>query len=374
VCDASLRYTTCNGAFADLMGKNKAQILGKTFEELLSPELLGSIELQEINKASKRVDLELSLGICTEQTFETKAFRKMSQTFLDMLSHRSAIIRDGKFAGTVTVLTDVTDIRAKEKRQRQVMDAVPHPVFIKDSTLAYQEINSAMENWFSIPRETLLGGTWDKILVDVDRHFPDTQKPNFIRSNIGSLKATLEFVAGKDAELFSKSFSAPQVFSYNMWHVGEGEYKDVVFRRHGMYSEDGEFMGVAGIIEDVSPLRNTERMLDSISTLFDVAAYRLNTKGSVVDCNQKLLDLIGVEEKQTVIRDLLCTAIRPFIPAYDAKPVGEEGQFQIFKLDNGYQVYKHRMVVDDVVTGFIHIVVKCKGEQDAGKSVEGQEE
>lgn len=292
--DAKLKQSACNEAYANLMGINSEDLLGKSLEEsLLGDGVINSDNRVMLDKL-KQSDFDLYSGRASTQEFELQVFNRMTEACKDVLVYRVALRDGGKFSGIMSILTDITNIKALNRFQDQLFDAIPNPVFFKSNTLVYSGLNKAFSDWFGLEKADILGRSWDEILLHAERRFRGTDYGYFIENNFDSIRDMLTLISEKDSELYAERQEHPQVFEHRMWNIKHRQFRDVLFYRNGLYDDDGRFIGVVGSMLDVTELRDANRLKDSLIKSFPLAVYQADLEGRILKCNEKFAALIGL--------------------------------------------------------------------------------
>jgi PAS domain S-box-containing protein len=103
--DASGRYTGCNSAFAQFIGRSREELTGTSVFEI-SPHPLASIYRDK--------DLELLNGPVDTQTYESQILQA-DGTLHDVIFHKARIVDEsGRPSGIIGAITDISDVRQME--------------------------------------------------------------------------------------------------------------------------------------------------------------------------------------------------------------------------------------------------------------------
>ena len=140
----------------------------------------------------------------------------------------------------IAIRTDITDrkrIEAQLSEQlhlvEELIEAIPLPVYLKDSAGRYVRLNKAFELFFQISREELLGHTLNDLLPPED--------------------ASLH--TEKDAELFADK--GMQSYEASV-HSRDGLIHDTVYRKAVLTRRDGSVSGLLGVIVDITERKRAE--------------------------------------------------------------------------------------------------------------------
>ena len=140
----------------------------------------------------------------------------------------------------IAIRTDITDrkrIEAQLSEQlhlvEELIEAIPLPVYLKDSSGRYVRLNRAFELFFHIDRQAILGHTLHDLLPPED--------------------ALLHIE--KDAELFASK--GMQSYEASV-HSRDGVIHDTVYRKAALTRRDGSVSGLLGVIVDITERKQAE--------------------------------------------------------------------------------------------------------------------
>jgi nitrogen fixation negative regulator NifL len=143
----------------------------------------------------------------------------------------------------IGIRTDITERKAMEtKLQEQLrlveelIEAIPLPLYLKDTGGRYLRLNRAFELFFAVRREDILGKTLHELLRPEDANLH----------------------AEKDAELYAAGGS--QVYEA---HVAsrDGATHDTIYRKAVLTRPDGSISGLLGTIIDITERKEAEQTL-----------------------------------------------------------------------------------------------------------------
>ncbi|MBL8429287.1 MAG: response regulator [Dechloromonas sp.] len=140
----------------------------------------------------------------------------------------------------IAIRTDITDrkrIEAQLSEQlhlvEELIEAIPLPVYLKDTAGRYVRLNRAFELFFQIDRSEVLGHTLSELLP-----------PEDARLHIE-----------KDAELYARK--GMQVYEASV-HSRDGAVHDTVYRKAALTRRDGSVTGLLGVIVDITERKQAE--------------------------------------------------------------------------------------------------------------------
>ncbi|MDR3557416.1 MAG: PAS domain S-box protein [Syntrophobacteraceae bacterium] len=164
-----------------------------------------------------------------------------------------------------------------------LIDAIPFPVFYKDTERKYLGCNSEFEQAFGVKREQLLGKTtfdcYPEDLAKVYDHFD-----------------RLALTSHED-----------QVFESQMETPG-GVRRDMVFHRAVFKAPDGRVGGIIGVAEDITERNHAEAQLRESEEKFFIAfhhapvmaAITVLEDGAFLDVNNKFLEISGYTREEVI--------------------------------------------------------------------------
>jgi PAS domain S-box-containing protein len=160
-------YLGCNTAFADMLGRAKEDIIGRTPFDIAPTEL-----------AQRYHQADLALMASGEaQVYETQVARAggaRRQVIFHKAPFRSA---DGSIAGLVGAVLDITDrmqaeesLRESEATQRALLDHLPAGVAIIDAeTHVIEKVNPAAAALFGAPAEQINGRVCHRFMCPAEQ-------------------------------------------------------------------------------------------------------------------------------------------------------------------------------------------------------------
>ena len=228
-------YLECNPAFETCAGRPKHEIIGKTAYDITP------VELAEIYH---KADLEL-LNAPGFKQYEAP-FQGADGNLRDILFTKCAFSdSSGKTAGIVGVMLDITERKKTERilenseaTLRQIIDLVPHMIFVMDGDGNYLLVNRALAAGYNTTAEELTG----KNHADLhqDRH-------------------EVERMSRDDREVMrsGKTLFIPE----EAWTDARGKLHYLQTTKVPFHANDGNIHAVLGVAIDITERRQIENAL-----------------------------------------------------------------------------------------------------------------
>jgi diguanylate cyclase (GGDEF)-like protein/PAS domain S-box-containing protein len=164
---------------------------------------------------------------------------------------------------------------------KQLIEAIPGPVFYKDAEARYLGCNSAFEAFIGCPANALIGKT---------------------AHNIAPAElADQELVA--DQSLFDQ----PGAHVYeSQVRDANGEMRDVMFHKATFTRPDGTVGGLVGLMVDISERKMMENRLRQAATVFESSAEGViitAPDASIIAVNRAFTEITGYEEHEVISRN-----------------------------------------------------------------------
>ncbi len=126
------------------------------------------------------------------------------------------------------------ELRTQLSFTQQLIEAIPNPVFFKDSGGRYLGCNRAFEDYIGVPRAQFLGKT-----------VHDVASADFADRSVTADRALYEE-------------SGPQSYETSLTYAGDGERHDVIISKASFYAPGGEVAGLVGVLVDITQRKQLE--------------------------------------------------------------------------------------------------------------------
>ncbi|RPI88996.1 MAG: PAS domain S-box protein, partial [Spirochaetales bacterium] len=279
ITDIYGHFTFLNTWSERLTGYGTGELLGRHFSTVIHPEHRDrAVTFFKKQYIEKMPVTYMELPITTKQ----------GATVWLGINTRTARENDVTI-GFQAIARDITEQRLAEEMiqqqiqfQQMLMDAIPSPVFYKDTGGAYIGCNKYFEKYLGRSRGEILG----KTVFDLA---PSDLAETYHR---------------QDMELISNPGS--QTYESRV-ETGDGTIRDVIFNKATFRKSDGTTGGLIGIILDISERKKMEEALrlseEKFRLIYEESPIGLelyDNTGVLVEINRACMDIFGIAESQAV--------------------------------------------------------------------------
>jgi len=282
--DKNLIYQKTNPAYAQFWGLSPQHIIGKSFKDILPPELAEQIAPR----------LESCLQGNTERFQQWRKFA-VGLRFVDALY---APYRESshEISGITVSIRDLTELQQarealqhSEERLRSIIASINDLIFVQDAKGHYQDSYQEQDERLLLPLEEFLGKTHLDVLPE-----PLCQQWEHAIQQIKTEKTVQQFEYPLDLPYGQHWFSACM---------------------SGHYDAQGEFAGVISVVRDITQHKQLEASLQESETryrtLFEVAGdlvfvHSVATSEKpqkLLEVNQVACDVLGYSKEELLNLD-----------------------------------------------------------------------
>jgi PAS domain S-box-containing protein len=184
---------------------------------------------------------------------------------------------------------------------QKIIDALPIPIFYRDTKGIYQMCNAAHEKFTGKTRDQIVG----KSIYEVH------------------VKEMADKYSHQDKELLNNP--DVQVYDTKVRH-GDGSSHNVILNKAVIRDKENKIVGIVGSINDITELKKTEQRLEKAQESMEVSSkmihkissgiIMMNEKFKVVDSNDSFAKLMGeeIEELYETIPGLNGADVRGLVP------------------------------------------------------------
>jgi PAS domain S-box-containing protein len=197
--------------------------------------------------------------------------------------------------------TDINNCLDNPMLYQWIIDALPIPIFYRDTHGVYQTCNAAYEKFIGINRQNIVG----KTIFDIQP------------------KNIAEIYARRDKELLESP--GDQIFETKV-KSSDGSVRNVIFQKSVIKNDAGEIIGIVGSIFDITERKQAEQKLERARESMIISSHMLhkiragiiiiNTDFKVIDSNESFAELMGedIQELYETIPGLRGADIKELVP------------------------------------------------------------
>ena len=285
------KIVRCNRRFEEIFGYSMAQVVGAS-----TRILFGNDERWE------EVGHRVYQGMADHQRFQGEIeYRRANGTPLWARVLGNVVDPENPESGFVWIIEDASarkkaeDALLESHRQletrveqrtaeiksqlhflQQLIEAIPGPVFYKDTTGRYLGCNSAFAEVMGVEPEALVGKTaYDIAPPELAKQFTDSD---------------LELLASPGAKIYES----------RLRHA-DGTLRDAVFHKATFTRPDGSVNGVVGVMIDITERKRLEERIQLAATVFNSTADGVtiaDREGRIVTVNRAFTEITGYSEDE----------------------------------------------------------------------------
>lgn len=233
ITDVRGNITYVNPKFTIVTGYAPEEIIGRNPRFLKGGELPGSLYR----------DMWTTILAGGEWNGEILNRKKNGESFWGLASISPIRNQAGVITHFLEVMEDITQrkqaeqvVRQQYVFQRQLMDAIPVPIFHKDPLGHYKECNEAFTQFLGVSREKIIG----KTVFDLS---PPDLASAYHQQDLALIQA-----------------GGTQEYEGMVLHA-DGSRRQVMFNKALVHNDAGETTGIVGALIDLTPLRRVEEAL-----------------------------------------------------------------------------------------------------------------
>lgn len=197
--------------------------------------------------------------------------------------------------------TDINNCLDNPMLFQWIIDALPLPIFYRDTKGIYKTCNTAYERFIGFTRQKIVG----KTIFDIHP------------------KNLAEIYARRDKELLESS--GDQIFETKV-KSSDDSIRHVIFQKSVLKNDAGEIIGIVGSIFDITERKQAEQKLERARESMIISSHMLhkiragiiiiNTDFKVIDSNESFAELMGeeIQELYETIPGLRGADIKELVP------------------------------------------------------------
>lgn len=265
------RIVRINRSGEEIFSRSRHTLVGRSNEEVYEPDLALRLNHSDDQVLNSPIPIELPLEqyIMPGQPPRWISVRKMALP--GESGHPEYILEFGR---DVTAQEQL-DLRLREHLHflEQLIDAIPSPLFFKDSKGRYLSVNRAFERYIGMSREQLAG----KTVFDIS-------SPPLARIYN---RADMELLDNGGTQTYESSIQD-----------ADGMQRDVMFHKAVFHQSDGDKGGIVGILLDITERKLAEQQVTRLNRFLKLLS----------DVNASIVRTHRVDQLLEQVVELLCAS------------------------------------------------------------------
>jgi len=263
------RIARINRSGENILNRSRQSLIGRSNDEIYDPALAGRMNHGDDELVRTRSPLEVPLEQITMPGQPGRWIKLRKTVLLGDDGHPEYILEFGQ---------DVTeqeklDLRLREHLHflEQLIDAIPGPLYFKDTKGGYIGVNSAFEKYIGVDRTEIAG----KTVFDI------SSPPLAYMHH----RADMDLLANGGNQLYESSV-----------RNADGTDREVIFHKAVFHKTDGDVGGIVGILLDITERKHAEQQVAKLNRLLTLLS----------DTNQAIVRIREPGKLLKVVADLLC--------------------------------------------------------------------
>lgn len=263
------RVARINRSGEDILGRSRQSLIGRSNDEIYDPDLANRLNQSDEQVATGTPQIEHSLELLRMPGQDNRWIR-LRKILLRNIEGRPEYILE--FAEDVSERESL-DLRLREHLHflEQLIDAIPGPLYFKDTKGRYIGINSAFERYIGINRSDISG----KTVFDISSYDRAHQHHH------------------ADNELMERG-NGSQIYEATVRNA-DGLDREVVFHKAVYHQTDGNPGGIVGILLDITERKQAEQKVIQLNRLLTLLS----------DTNQAIVRIQDPTRLLEVVAELL---------------------------------------------------------------------
>lgn len=267
------RIARINRSGEQILNRSRQSLIGRSNNEIFDTELASRLDQSDDEVIQQRAPLDLPLEYVTMPGQPARWVRLRKTILLGELGAPEYIL---EFGQDVTE-QETLDLRLREHLHflEQLIDAIPGPLYFKDTKGRFIGVNSAFEDYIGVKRADIAG----KSVFDIS-------SPPMAYSH-------------HQADMDLLSTGGKQYYESSLQNT-EGVEREVIFHKAIFHKTDGAIGGIVGILLDITERKRAEQQVARLNRLLTLLS----------DTNQAIVRIREPARLLNVVADLLCSSGR----------------------------------------------------------------
>jgi PAS domain S-box-containing protein len=285
--DTGARTTYVNKKMAEMLGYSREEIIGKSVRDFTDEE---GKAIFELNMKKRRQGIN--------ESHEFKLLRKNDLPLWALVNSKALFDKDGRFTGSMSMLTDITGRKETEAKLRDTLDNLENLVKKRTAELemAYKLLKESERGLAEAQKMALLG-SWDWDIANDEiywsdekyrilGHVPQEFSPNY--------DTFISYTHPDDRDHVNNVFTAaldgkPYSIDYRIIRA-DGAERVIHAQGEVIFEEKNTPVRMRGTIQDITEQKKAEEMLKESESKLKALFELLPVGVTIIDKDRRTLD------------------------------------------------------------------------------------
>ena len=259
--------TYVNEKMAEMLGYGREEMVGSFIWDYADDEDKGFFQVKLANRKQ---------GI--DEVYELKLKRKEGSYVWLLVSAKAFFDKDGKFAGSLGMFTDINERKRAEEALKKAHDSLEEKVKERTTELekAYNSLKESEEGLAEAQKMAHIGN-WEWVIATDEAYWSDELYRIYGRNpqeSAPSYNEYLDYVHPDDRDCVSNAFKEAAVSGkpYNIDHriiLANGEERTVHIQSKVIFDDKGIPIRVQGIVQDITERRSDEEKIQKLANIVE---------------------------------------------------------------------------------------------------------
>ena len=274
IIDAEDRTTYVNEKMVEMLGYSQEEMIGRSAWDFTEEE----------NKAIRRLNMEKrQQGI--DESHEFKFICKDGSPLLTLVNTKSFFDKDGKFTGSMGMLTDITKRKEAEDKLKETLDNLEKLVEERTTQLekAYNSLKES-EKGLAEAQKMAHIGNWEWDIATDKAYWSEEMYRIFGRDPqklAPSYNEYLSYIHPDDRDYFDNAAKkAVNGKPYSIDHriiLANGEERTVHIQSEVIFNDENIPIRIKGIVQDITERKKAEEKIQSLANIVESSNDAIGT-------------------------------------------------------------------------------------------------
>jgi len=319
--DSEARTTYVNNKMAEMLGYTQGEMIGRSGWDFTYKE----------NKAAVKKHMEKrKQGI--DESYEFKLIRKDGSPLWTLISAKSLFDKNGKFIGSMKMLTDITKRKETEAKLKETLDNLEN--LVKERTVDLEKAyNSLKESEKGLAEAQKMAhiGNWERDILADKAYWSDELYRIFGRSPrelAPTSNEYLNYVHPDDRDYVNNAYmrainGKPRGINHRIV-LANGEVRTIHIQSEVIYNEENIPIRAKGTVQDITEREKAEENIRRLANIVESSNDAIITEsldGIITSWNKGAEQIYGYSAEEIIGKPI--SILEPSIIAEETKKLAE---------------------------------------------------